>query len=132
MCSNCFWMIKEIVDGNLFCGENHKIAKSKVDARPDLQALQISRDAKHHGLRDICTDIDSTPGTHVSAGCKVSTAEAVSKTLEVMEEDPHRKNNVVELYGGRLHGKDSCYVHVSFYMYYIYYVCAFLQTINKL
>ena len=58
------------------------------------------------------------------------TVEDVSKVLEIMEDDPHCKDNVVEHYEGRSHGKDSYYVHVPFYMYYIDYVCAFF-TDNK-
>lgn len=103
-----------------------------VDAGPYLQALQIGADAEYHGFRDICTDIDNTHGTHVWTGCRASIAKHVCKTLKVMEEDPHRENNVVEHYGRRLHNKDICYVYVLFYMYYICYVCSFLQTINKL
>ena len=69
---------------------------SRVDGGPDLQALQVGRDADHHGLSDICNDIDNTFGTPMLAGCQVLTAEDVSKALEVMEEDPHFEDNVDE------------------------------------
>ena len=37
----------------------------------------------------ICIDIDSTSDTPTLAGCKVLTAEDVSRALEMREEDPH-------------------------------------------
>ena len=66
-----------------------------MDGGPYLQALQIGKDANHHGLNNICIDIDSTSSTPMLAGCKVLTAEDVSKALEVKGEDPHCKDNVV-------------------------------------
>ena len=69
---------------------------SKVDGGPNLQALQIGRNAEHHGLRDMCYEIDNEPDTPVLAGCKVSTPEDVSNALKAVEEDPHCKDNVVE------------------------------------
>ena len=52
--------------------------------------------AEHHGLRDMCFDIDCALGTPMLAGCKVRTPEDVSKTLKAMADDPHCEDNVVE------------------------------------
>ena len=70
---------------------------SKVDGGPYLQVLQVSRDAKQHGLRDICTHTNNTTDTPMLAGCRVLIAENVSKALEVMEYDLHCVDNVTEL-----------------------------------
>ena len=70
-------------------------ALSKVNKEPEMQTLQIGRDAKHHGLRDISTVIDIKPGTPTLTGCKVLTMENVNKALEVMEEDLDLQDNVV-------------------------------------
>ena len=69
---------------------------SRVDGGPDLQALQIGRDADHHGLSVTCIDIDRSSHNPMLAGCKVLTAEDVSRALEVREEDPHCEDNVAE------------------------------------
>ena len=69
---------------------------SRVDGGPDLQALQIGRDADHHGLGDTCIDIDRSSQDLMLAGCKVLTAEDVSRALEVRGKDPHSEDNVVE------------------------------------
>ena len=61
-----------------------------------MQALQIGKDADHHGLSDICIDIDNTYGTPMLAGCNDLTTEDVSKALEVREEDPHCEDNVAK------------------------------------
>ena len=67
-----------------------------MDGGPNLQALQIGKDVDHHGISDICIDIDSTSSTPMLAGCKVLIVEDVSKALEIREEDPHCKYNVAE------------------------------------
>ena len=67
-----------------------------MDGGSYLQALQIGRDAKHHGRRDICIDIDNTYDIPILVGCRVLTAEDVSKALEVMKEDPYCKDNVAK------------------------------------
>ena len=69
---------------------------SRVDGGPDLQALQIGRDADHHGLGDTCIDIDRSSQNPMLAGCNDLTAEDVSKALEVREEDPHCEDNVAK------------------------------------
>ena len=69
---------------------------SRVDGGPDVQALQIGRDADHHGLGDICTENDHSSHNPVLEGCKVLTAEDVSRALEVREEDPYCEDNVAE------------------------------------
>ena len=61
-----------------------------------MKALQIGRDVDHHGLRDICIDNDNTFGTPMLVGCRVLSAENVSKALEVMDDDLHCKDNVAE------------------------------------
>ena len=61
---------------------------SGVDGGPDLQALQIGRDADHHGLGDTSIDFDRSSQDPMLAGCKVLTAEDVSRALEVRGEDP--------------------------------------------
>ena len=69
---------------------------SRVDGGPNLQALQIGRDADHHSLGDIYIDVDHSSHIPMLAGCKVLTAQDVSRALEVREEDSHCEDNVVE------------------------------------
>ena len=78
-------------DGCISC-----IILSKVDGGPHLQAVQIGTDVEYHGLKDICTNIDNTHGSHVLARCRVLIVEDVSKALEIMEEDPHCEDNFSE------------------------------------
>jgi hypothetical protein len=68
---------------------------SRVDGRPNLQALQIGRDADHHSLGGTGIDIDQSSQDPMLAGCKVLTLEDVSRTLEVRGEDLHSEDNVV-------------------------------------
>lgn len=54
---------------------------SKVDGGPEMQALQIEKDAKYLGLKDICADIDTTPPTPYVDGMHGSNSERCQQSV---------------------------------------------------
>ena len=68
---------------------------SKVDRRLEMHSLQLGRDDEHHRLRPIFTPIDTAHGAHVLRGYMVLTINTLNHMLEVVEEDPTLKDNVV-------------------------------------